>query len=357
VNGPHDLGGQHGFGPVAPDPEEKLFHGEWERRAFALVLAMGATGAWNIDMSRHARERIPPADYLRSPYYAIWLKGMERLLLEKGLVRAEELRTGRALEGPLALPRRPDADAVPAILAKGAPTEREPVAPARFAVGDNVRARVMNPAGHTRLPRYLRGRTGRIERVFGAHVFPDRHAHGGVRTLNGSIRSALTPPKSGARMAATATRSWPICGSPILSGPELSGMLPAHFPIPRDKGGAVFPTPWAARAFALAVLLQDRGVFSPSEWADALGAELRREANGNADEPRSYWAAWLTALEELLRRKEVARSGDLATLQEAWRRAAEATPHGEPVEFPPKLRPEASRRKARPERSDEQLRR
>ena len=178
MNGPHDLGGSHGFGPVAPEPGEPLFHHPWERRAFALVLAMGATGAWNIDTSRHARERIPPADYLRSPYYAIWLKGMERLLVEMGLVGEDELSAGRALRPPAALPRRPAAEAVLAILAKGAPTEREPVVPPRFRTGDLVRARLMNQAGHTRLPRYLRGRPGRIERVFGAHVFPDRNAHG-----------------------------------------------------------------------------------------------------------------------------------------------------------------------------------
>ena len=179
MNGPHDLGGQHGFGPIAPDSGEQLFHHPWERRVFAMALAMGATGAWNIDASRHARERIPPADYLRASYYEIWLKGMERLLLEKGLVTPEELRSGRASSPSFQLPRRPSADAVPAILARGAPTERGPAAPARFGVGDAVRARVMNPTGHTRLPRYLRGRTGRVERVFGAHVFPDRNAHGG----------------------------------------------------------------------------------------------------------------------------------------------------------------------------------
>ena len=178
MNGPHDLGGAHGFGPIAPEPNEPLFHAEWERRALALTLAMGATGAWNIDMSRHARERTPPADYLAASYYEIWTKGVERLIVETGLVSEAELAAGHSAQPPVPLARKPTAETVPGILAKGGPTERSAPAPAAFEVGDIIRARVINPAGHTRLPRYVRGRTGRIERIHGAHVFPDSNAHG-----------------------------------------------------------------------------------------------------------------------------------------------------------------------------------
>ena len=178
MNGPHDLGGAHGFGPIAPEPDEPLFHSAWERRAFAVTLAMGGTGAWNLDMSRHARERIPPAEYLSSSYYEIWTKGVERLIVETGLVTADELASGHSVEPPVPLARKPSAERVPAALAKGGPTERPAAAPASFEVGERVRARVMNPAGHTRLPRYVRGRTGRIEKVHGAHVFPDSNALG-----------------------------------------------------------------------------------------------------------------------------------------------------------------------------------
>lgn len=139
---------------------------------------MGGTGAWNLDMSRHARERIPPADYLSSSYYEIWIKGLERLLTERGLIAAEEIAAVHAIQAPVPLSRKPTPATVPSLLAKGAPSERQPAAPALFEIGDRVRAKVMNPAGHTRLPRYLRGRAGRIVRVFGAHVFPDRNAHG-----------------------------------------------------------------------------------------------------------------------------------------------------------------------------------
>ncbi len=91
MNGAHDLGGMHGFGPIDPEPDEPVFHAQWERRAFALTLAMGAYGAWNIDMSRHARERMEPGAYLATSYYEHWLHGLELLLIEKGLLTRQEI--------------------------------------------------------------------------------------------------------------------------------------------------------------------------------------------------------------------------------------------------------------------------
>ena len=178
MNGGQDLGGIMGFGPVNPEPDEPVFHAQWERRAFALTLAMGSSGVWNIDMARHARESLHPARYLASSYYQIWLAGLTSLLIESNLVTPEELATGRQCEQPSPVPRVLAAADVDRIMAKGARTSRETPAAARFRVGDVVRARNMHPFGHTRLPRYLRGRTGEIARVNGAHVFPDSHAHG-----------------------------------------------------------------------------------------------------------------------------------------------------------------------------------
>jgi nitrile hydratase beta subunit len=179
MNGPQDMGGAHGFGAVEPDPAEPLFHAEWERRAFALTLAMGATGEWNLDATRHARESLPPAQYLASTYYEIWLAALERLTVQRGLVSPEELAAGRAL-APEARPtaRTLAAADVGASLRRGAPTNREAPAPARFAIGDRVRARTMHPPTHTRLPGYVRGHVGTVTHVHGAHVFPDAHAHG-----------------------------------------------------------------------------------------------------------------------------------------------------------------------------------
>lgn len=163
MNGVHDLGGMQGFGPVRPEVDEPAFHAEWERRALAMTLAVGALGRWNIDQSRHTRESLPPATYLGSSYYKIWTLGIEELLEESGLLQeegmtprtGEELLTGFSSQGSYERP-----------------TEQAPA----FAVGQRVRARNLNPRGHTRLPRYVRGRTGQVVAVRGAHVFPDRHA-------------------------------------------------------------------------------------------------------------------------------------------------------------------------------------
>jgi nitrile hydratase len=178
MNGAQDLGGMMGFGPVDPEKDEPWFHAEWERRAMGVTIAMGATGSWTIDMSRHARESLPPAEYLSSSYYEIWTKGVERLVVKTGLVTQEELRLGRALAPPAPIKRVLKPEDVPAVLARGGPADREATEPARFEVGDRVRTRNMHPRGHTRLPRYARGREGVIERVHGTHVFPDTNAHG-----------------------------------------------------------------------------------------------------------------------------------------------------------------------------------
>ena len=171
-----DLGGRPGFGRVQPEPEGDPFHANWEARTLALTLAMGATGAWNIDMSRAARETLP--DYARLTYYQIWLAALERLLSERGLATADEIAAGHARMPPLALKARLAAADVAAVLARGTPVEREPQQPARFAVGDAVRTRAARVPHHTRLPGYAAGKRGRIERVHGVHVFADTHAQG-----------------------------------------------------------------------------------------------------------------------------------------------------------------------------------
>ncbi|HEX7435072.1 MAG TPA: nitrile hydratase subunit beta [Caldimonas sp.] len=171
-----DLGGRSGFGPVTPEPEADIFHTAWEPRALALTLAMGATGSWNIDMSRAARETLP--DYANLGYYQIWLRGLETLLATRGLAGPEEIASGRATEAPRPVARVLHAAEVAGVLAKGSATERPAGAPARFEVGDRVRARAEAVDHHTRLPGYARGRTGIVERIHGVHVFADAHAHG-----------------------------------------------------------------------------------------------------------------------------------------------------------------------------------
>ncbi len=182
MNGAHDLGGMHGLGPINPEPEtdEPVFHAAWEKRIFGLNLAAGYLGKWNLDISRFARERQHPVEYLRHTYYENWLAGLETLLLESGLVTATELASGKAA-GPAdaaTLQRVLRAENVADVMAKGGPVDMPIETPPRFHVGDRVRARNRHPLGHTREPRYVRGRVGVVHEHYGAHVFPDRNAEG-----------------------------------------------------------------------------------------------------------------------------------------------------------------------------------
>ncbi len=178
MNGAHDLGGMHGLGPVGAEPEsvEPVFHHEWERRAFALTLACGFLGQWNIDESRHARERQHPATYLRNSYYENWMTGLSTLLLEKELVTAEELARDGARQ-PARLEPVP-VERVEELLRRGGPVDMPAGREARYARGDAVRAINEHPAGHTRVPRYVRGRPGTVVCRHGCHVFADANAHG-----------------------------------------------------------------------------------------------------------------------------------------------------------------------------------
>ena len=178
MEGAHDMGGVAWSDPVTPEPNEPPFHAEWERRAFALTLAMAMPGGWNIDMSRFARENRPPADYLGMSYFQIWLAGLERLMLERKLIAEDEIAAGKSLHPAKPVARKLTSDGVAAMLHRGGPTEREATRPARFAVGARVRAKTIHPSTHTRLPRYVRGHVGTIERVLGYHVFPDSNSTG-----------------------------------------------------------------------------------------------------------------------------------------------------------------------------------
>lgn len=165
MNGAHDCGGMMGYGPVIAEMNEPVFHAPWEASVFALAVAFGMHGGWNIDEDRSACENRPPAEYLRMGYYEIWLSTIETLMREKGI-------TGPAIDPPL---KPGDVQAM--LTAPGGYLRPAP-APQRFDVGDRVRARNIHPAGHTRLPRYLRGHWGEVVRVHGPHVFPDSNAAG-----------------------------------------------------------------------------------------------------------------------------------------------------------------------------------
>jgi nitrile hydratase subunit beta len=177
MDGVHDMGGMHGFGKVEPEPNEPVFHADWEGRCIALNRAMGYTGVWNIDMSRAAIEELPPALYLTASYYKKWAIRLENMLLERGLVDADELAAGRALRPGKPLKRTMTSDKVEAAFNRGK-YGRPASAPARFKPGDRVRTRNIHPSTHTRLPRYARGKVGVIDAVRGCNVFPDTVAIG-----------------------------------------------------------------------------------------------------------------------------------------------------------------------------------
>jgi nitrile hydratase len=179
MNGVHDLGGMHGFGPVRPETNEPVFHAPWEGRVIAMRRLMGAWLGSNIDAGRHAIERLPPADYLRFSYYEKWFQSLINQMVAAKLVTPDEVASGhKAPDATTATPPITLANVQATSIAPTGSYQRDTGANARFAPGETVRARNIHPEGHTRLPRYVRGHVGTIERDHGAHVLPDTHAHG-----------------------------------------------------------------------------------------------------------------------------------------------------------------------------------
>jgi nitrile hydratase subunit beta len=173
MDGVHDMGGMDGFGKVEPEPNEPVFHHRWEGRVLAMSRAIGFLRAWGIDTSRYFVELLSPTVYLTSSYYEKWFLRNVRLLTERGLIDADEVASGRALRPGKSLTRgRFTLADVEHVTRRGSYGRPAP-APARFKVGDRVRAKNIHPTTHTRLPRYARGHVGVVERLHGAHVFPD----------------------------------------------------------------------------------------------------------------------------------------------------------------------------------------
>ncbi len=178
MNGVHDMGGMHGFGPIVREENEPLFHAAWEARVRAMVVVARSRGYFNIDASRYGIERMDPAHYLRAPYFERWLASMELNLIEGGFLTGEELDTRTVLlrEHPEAtLPRSTAVATVPEVPEESSDS---PLPVSRFAVGDTVVTRNVHPPGHTRLPRYARGKQGIVQRLHGVQIFPDTNAHG-----------------------------------------------------------------------------------------------------------------------------------------------------------------------------------
>jgi nitrile hydratase len=172
MNGVHDMGGMHGMGPIHYEENEPVFHAPWEARVYVMHRAIGAWRKWNGHASRHAKELIPAADYLRMSYYERWYVGLVELMINAGLVTRAEVESGEPMPGSAKATPPLTAAQVPAYL-EGASESRNLSVPPRFQVGQRVRTRNINPTGHTRLPRYARGRLGDIQRDYGVFGFAD----------------------------------------------------------------------------------------------------------------------------------------------------------------------------------------
>jgi nitrile hydratase subunit beta len=176
MNGVHDMGGQHGMGPVEYEKDEPVFHAEWEGRVYALTRAMRAWRKWNIDTDRHALERMPPADYLRMSYYERWFHRLAQQLVQFGFVTQEEIGSGSAAPNSTKAVPALGSDTSSRWLNRGIPSSQDPSVRPLFRVDQRVRTRNIHPAGHTRLPRYARGKSGVIVRDHGVYAFPDTNA-------------------------------------------------------------------------------------------------------------------------------------------------------------------------------------
>lgn len=175
-----DLGGMRGLGPVQASPAEPVFHENWERQICSTNMAVWFAGAWCADENRHSMEKMSPEHYLHTSYYEHWLHFMENLLVDKGIVTWEEVHTGKSSSispACAALVKIAPAACWPAFLEGGStwlPATSDPA----FAVGDIVRCKVINPSGHTRLPKYARGRQGVVVAYRGSFDLSDTRAQG-----------------------------------------------------------------------------------------------------------------------------------------------------------------------------------
>lgn len=175
MDGIHDVGGRQGFGPISVTASDPPFPTEWEARAFGITKSVTAASDYSTDKFRFTREQLPPVEYLTTPYFEQWMRGTMAMLVGSGLVTAEELATGSkdgtTTPGRVGLPKTAqDAQAATMTAIKyDGPYDGDPA----FASSDRVKVSPNAPGGHTRLPQYVRGRTGSVIAYHGAHTVPD----------------------------------------------------------------------------------------------------------------------------------------------------------------------------------------
>ena len=359
MNGVHDMGGQHCHGAIPGIDDQCLFHEPWEREVLALALAMGATGTWNLDESRSTRESLPPAFYLDAGYYAIWLTALEKLLVRHALITTQELEEGRAIEPAANVKRVLQANDVKPALAAGAPVNRKPDKAAQFKVGDKVKVRQLHRRTHTRLPGYVRGHSGIVERIHGCHIFPDAHAIGQGEQPQWLYNIGFIAKELWGDDSKRPGKVYVDCWEPYLEdvktmkdfncSPHRSAtatpdtqhtrtscndLLETISTIPREDNEPVFREPWQAEVFAIVLSLHEQSLFSWSEWAEILSQQITQaQQQGDADKGDTYYNHWLSALEKLLVLKGIGSEEQLASLYNRWDKAAQTTPHGQAIEL------------------------
>ena len=200
MNGVHDMGGMDGFGKVEPEPNEPMFHTEWEARVLAMVRAMGAAGAFNIDTSRFYREMLPPHVYLASSYYKKWFLGLEDMLVDKGFIAAEDVAAGHAVQPPKPLKR--GKFALDGCRARhGArqirPRRHRPPRSSRPAIASARRTFIRQPTQGCRA--MCAAMSAWSSAITVATYFPIRPRWRPESTRNGSILSCSMAPSCGAR--------------------------------------------------------------------------------------------------------------------------------------------------------------
>jgi nitrile hydratase beta subunit len=171
MNGIHDMGGMQDMGPIRVERDEPVFHAAWEKRAFALFMAVDETNRYELEL-------IPPAEYLRMSYYERWVTGLAETLKKAGLATSAEIESGKAVGGKVAGRRVFTAAQAAALITPGSNASKPMTGVPRFQVGQRVQARNINPVGHTRLPRYVRGKLGTVERMYGGEPLWDTDAQG-----------------------------------------------------------------------------------------------------------------------------------------------------------------------------------
>lgn len=176
MNGAHDMGGMHGFGPVPYERDERPFHDPWERRVWGMMNVTTPPEGFNLDAARHSIERMPPAQYFAASYYERWLWALTATRVAAGYVTLEEVENGHATPGATTRTDAAGPETVNPYLVVD--FRREVDAVPRFRTGDRVRTANLHPPGHTRLPRYARDKVGTVRQHHGAHVLPDTNARG-----------------------------------------------------------------------------------------------------------------------------------------------------------------------------------